>query len=155
MTTSSEEDDTPSSSKKTIVRYISTNNGPHSREYFDVNRNYIIKVQRDGAASPTERATTHNDMSSSSTSEWEQLAIERGREIKQLEYRIAIMQKVIRQYERKSDKIMRIAEAACSRHNDLDEVGTSYMERGIGHEELASDDEDHKAENKCTYMKRG
>ena len=126
-------------------------------KYSDANGEYIPKVHHDSDASPTEGATTHNDMNdmSSSTCEWEQLANERGVEIKQLEYRITIMQKVIRQYERKSDKIMRIAEAACSRHNDLDEVGTSYMERGIGHEELASDDEDHKAENKCTYMKHG
>ena len=83
------------------------------------------------------------------------MANECGVEIQQLEYRIALMQKVIRQYERKSEKIKRIAEAACSRHDDLEELGESYMERGIAHEQIPSDDEDHKAENKCTYSKHG
>ena len=93
VTTSSDENDTPSSSTKTSVRYKATTNGPHTHEYSDANGEYIIKVHRNGELSPTykqisldaslssESATTHTDMSSS-TSAWEQLANERGVEIK-------------------------------------------------------------------------
>ena len=164
VTTSPDEDDSPSSLAKTSVRYKATSDGSQQYDYSDANEEYIIQVHRNGELSPTykrissdaslssEVATTHTDMSSS-TSAWEQLANERGVEIQQLEYRIALMQKVIRQYERKSEKIKRIAEAACSRHDDLEELGESYMERGIGHEGIPSDDEDHKTENTCTYSK--
>ena len=50
-------------------------------------------------------------------------------------------------------KIKRIAEAASTHNEDLDDIGGAYLERGIGHEEIESDIKDHKLENTCTYMK--
>ena len=161
---SSDEDVQPFASRGTRIEYDNSTEVPDTKKCSDANGDYIIKAHRDGELRPTykrisldassssEEATTHTDMSSS-TSAWEQLANERGVEIKQLEYHIAVMQKVIRQYDRKCDKIKRIAEAALSRNEDLDELGEAYMERGIGHEEIHSDNDDHKQENQCTYMK--
>ena len=63
------------------------------------------------------------------------------------------MQNVIRQYERKCDKINRIADAANERSKAIFKIGDSYIKRGISHEEIESDAEDHTVENTCTYMK--
>ena len=158
---SPEEDVLPS---ETRVQYDVSTNDIYTEKCSKPKGDIIVKVHRDGVLHPmykrvsledsvsSEEATTHTDLSDS-CNDWEQLANERGVKIKQLEYRIAVMQKVIRQYDRKCDKIKRIAEAASTRNEDLDDIGGAYLERGIGHEEIESDIEDHKLENTCTYMK--
>ena len=85
--------------------------------------------------------------------EWEKIVKQKNSEIKLLEYRVAIMQKVISQYDRKCDMIKRISEAANERSGAICELGKSYLEGGIGHKEINSDAEDKKIENTCTYMK--
>lgn len=109
-----------------------------------------MPVHRDGVLSPANKgipleeesssnAITYTDMTDTDN-DWEQLAKDRGMEIQQL----AIMQKVISQYDRKCDMIKRIAEASNERSSAIFELGESYLERGIGHEEINSDSEDKR-----------
>ena len=117
------------------------------------NGEIIVPVHRDGVSISGNKRLSLEEEESSDDNDWEQLAKDRGREIKLLEYRVAIMQKVISQYDRKCDMIKRIAEAANERSSAIYELGESYLERGIGHEDINSDPEDKQIENTCTYMK--
>ena len=79
--------------------------------------------------------------------------MDHGVEIKQSGYYMAVMQKIISQYDRTCDKIKRIADTTNERNNALFELINSYVERGIGHEDIESDTEDHKLDNTYTCMK--
>ena len=108
---------------ETRVRYDVSTNDSYAEKGSKPKGDIIVPVHRDGVIHPTykrilleessssDEATTHTDMSDN-VNDWEQLAKDRGVEIQLLEYRIAVMQKVIQQYDRKCDKIKRIAEAA-------------------------------------------
>ena len=83
----------------------------------------IVPVHKDGRLEPDFQRYPFSDLPCSKESStnkvlmedaivWEKLATERATEIKHLEYRIDIMQKVIRQHKRKCDRIKRMAEAA-------------------------------------------
>ena len=85
--------------------------------------------------------------------DWKALATERATEIRQLEFWIDVIQKVIQQYERKCDQIKHTAEVAIEQARGLDELGSSYMEQGILFSNIYSDPEDHDEQNVCTYMK--
>ena len=136
---------------------VDTDDVPHDNRV-------MVPVYKDSRLEPVYQLYPFSDVScsvgSSTTKlstedgkDWKTLATERGTEITQLEFRIDVMQKVIRQYERKCDRIKRTAEAATKRADGLSKLGESYMERGLSFDKIDSDPEDHDEQNVCTYMK--
>lgn len=140
------------------VQYAGSTKVSHQVKPSSSKRELPVRVHRKGLSSAGNKdetsslSTTHTEMTDDEN-EWEQIVKQKNSEIKLLEYRVAIMQKVISQYDRKCDMIKRISEAANERSGAICELGESYLERGIGHEEINSDAEDKKIENTCTYMK--
>ena len=117
------------------LKYDESTNNAYIDTHIQPNRDVIVKVHQDGVSDKPKQHNTANVhqkgvcldnlLSSDDTimhtyistrcNKWERLAKDCGIDVQQLEYRIAVMQKVIQQYDQKCDKIKRIAEAANER----------------------------------------
>ena len=72
-------------------------------------------------------------------------------EINRLQYRIEVMQKVIRQFERKYDKIRLTTEATIEYQRELYELGGAYLECEVDDNQINQILIIISKENECAY----